>query len=297
MHQIPQFVKKSLQSVLRDRVTQANLGTSERSFNWVTAVFFLFIHAGALFAFVPSNFSWTALGLMLFLHWFCGCLGITLAYHRLLTHRSFSVPKPLEYLLAFIGTLNVEGGPIFWASWHRRHHAYSDTGKDPHDSNQGFMWAHMGWMLYSYAEWNGIENYSRNVPDLAKDPIHRFIDRYFLLPTIALGVLLYALGGWSFVVWGIFMRIVLVWHTTWLVNSATHLWGYENFKSKDHSKNLWWVAWLTYGEGWHNNHHAQARSAQAGVMWWEIDVTFWVIWILEKLGLATDVQRTTRPVK
>jgi len=255
---------------------------------WINVVFFSTIHLLACLA--PWFFSWSALGVTIFLHWLFGSIGICLGYHRLLTHRSLQVPKALEYAIAFIGALALQGGPIFWVAGHRMHHLHTeDNDLDPYSARRGFWWSHMLWILYPRAEFYDYENYRKFAPDLDKDGFYRWLDRYFLLLQFPLGVLLYLLGGWSFVIYGIFLRAVLLWHSTWLINSATHMRGYRTFDCQDNSRNLWWAAILTYGEGWHNNHHAYPNVAKAGWKWWEIDMTWWVISILKMLGLAKRV--------
>jgi stearoyl-CoA desaturase (delta-9 desaturase) len=170
---------------------------------------------------------------------------------------------------------------------HRIHHLYSDQTNDPHDSTKGFWWSHMGWMLHSLPIRKEIPRFTR---DINEDSVYRFLNAYFIPIQVGLGLLLYALGGWPFVVWGIFVRIVVVFHCTWLVNSATHMFGYRTHESGDRSTNCWWVALLTYGEGWHNNHHAYQHSARHGLQWWEIDLTWMTIRLLQILGLATKVK-------
>lgn len=261
--------------------------------NWTNVGFFAVFHALALLA--PWFFSWSALGVVLVLHWLLGSIGICLGYHRLLSHRSFNVPRPLEYAIALLGTLALQGGPIFWVGNHRQHHAHTeDDIKDPHSSHRGFWWSHMLWIVAPQSQTLDRDHYGRYAPDLMRQPFYRWLDRYFLLLQIPLAVLLYSLGGWSFVVYGVFVRAVLLWHSTWLVNSATHQWGYRNFASKDSSRNLWWVSLCTYGEGWHNNHHAFPRSAQSGWHWWELDPTWWVIRLLQVLKLADKVKTFPR---
>jgi stearoyl-CoA desaturase (delta-9 desaturase) len=263
-------------------------GKQPLTLSWITVAFFGTIHALALLA--PWFFSWSALGVMIFLHWLIGSIGICLGYHRLLTHRSLQVPKWLEYAIATLGALAIQGGPIFWVAGHRLHHAHvEDENKDPYSSQRGFWWSHMLWIFYPRPEFFDYENFKRFAPDLARDPFYRWLNQNFLLLQIPLGILLYVLGGWSFVIYGIFVRLVVLWHTTWLINSATHLRGYRNFNSDDNSRNLWWAAILTYGEGWHNNHHAHPNVAPAGLHWWEIDMTWWSIQILQALGLAKKV--------
>lgn len=255
--------------------------------DWTFIVVLIAIHVGALFAFLPSNFSWTAVGLALLLHWITGGLGITLGWHRMLTHRSFKTPKWLEYFLVFCGSLACEGGVIWWVGLHRNHHLHSDTELDQHNSQKGFWWSHMGWMMHETPAESEIEKLTK---DINADPFYRFLDDYFFPMQIVFGVLLYLIGGWPIVVWGIFVRLVLVYHCTWFVNSATHKFGYKTYESDDQSTNCWWVALLTYGEGWHNNHHAFPQSARHGLQWWEIDTTWMMVQFLKTLGLADKIR-------
>ncbi|TFI51258.1 acyl-CoA desaturase [Mastigocladus laminosus UU774] len=256
--------------------------------SWISVVFFGTFHALALLA--PWCFSWSALGITIFLHWLFGSIGICLGYHRLLTHRSLHLPKWLEYAIATVGALALQGGPIFWVAGHRLHHLHTeDTEKDPYSSQRGFWWSHMLWLFYPRAEFFNYEIYRKFAPDLDREPFYRWLNRYFLLLQIPVAILLYALGGWSFIIYGVFLRAVLLWHSTWLINSASHLRGYRHFQVNDNSRNLWWAALLTYGEGWHNNHHAYPNVAKAGLQWWEVDMTWWAIKILKTLGLAKKI--------
>ncbi|MEG3436038.1 acyl-CoA desaturase [Pannus brasiliensis CCIBt3594] len=264
------------------------VATSEKlPIDWVTLIYMAFIHLVALLALLPGNFSWNAVGVAFILYWVTGGFGITLGFHRLVSHRSFQTPKWLEYILVFCGTLACQGGPITWIGLHRIHHKYSDTAPDPHDSNKGFWWSHMGWMLHVIPADQDVTRYTQ---DIANDPFYQFCQKYFIPIQIVLGIFLYALGGWSFVIWGIFVRLVVVFHFTWFVNSATHKFGYVSHESNDLSKNCWWVALLTFGEGWHNNHHAYQYSARHGLQWWEIDTTWMTIRLLQFLGLATNIK-------
>jgi stearoyl-CoA desaturase (delta-9 desaturase) len=255
--------------------------------DWTVIIYMATIHLVALLSLLPSNFSWGAVGVAFFLYWVTGALGITLGFHRMVTHASFQAPKWLEYTLVFCGTLACQGGPIRWVGLHRLHHKYSDTENDPHDSNLGFWWSHMGWMLH---EITADHEVPRHTQDIAEEPFYQFCQKYMILIQMTLGLLLYLLGGWSFVIWGIFVRLVIVFHFTWFVNSATHKFGYQSHESNDHSKNCWWVALLTFGEGWHNNHHAYQYSARHGLTWWEIDITWMTIQVLKSLGLVTNVK-------
>jgi stearoyl-CoA desaturase (delta-9 desaturase) len=262
--------------------------SSKKNIKWPSFLFIASMHVGALASFF--TFNWQAFLLCIVLHWVTGGLGITLCFHRLLTHRSFKVPKFLEYFLAVLGSLACQAGPISWVAAHRLHHAKSDEEGDPHSPLKGFFWAHMGWCLTQNKTIDDYNEYSKLAPDLAKDPVYVFLDKIHIAWTFLLGMALYAWGGWPFVVWGIFVRTTLVYHSTWLVNSATHLWGYQTYRTGDRSTNLWWVALLSYGEGWHNNHHAFQSSARHGLQWWEIDTTYVMIKLLKLLGLATGLK-------
>jgi len=255
--------------------------------DWTIIIYMGSIHAIALLALIPGNFSWGALGVTLFLYWLTGALGITLGFHRLVSHRSFETPKWLEYFFVLCGTLACQGGPIKWVGLHRMHHKFSDKNGDPHDSNRGFWWSHMGWMLFEIPADKEIDRYTKDISD---DWFYKFCQNFFIPIQVVLGLFLYWLGGWPFVIWGIFVRLVIVFHFTWFVNSATHQFGYVSYDSDDHSKNCWWVALVTFGEGWHNNHHAFQYSARHGLKWWEVDITWMNIRFLQLLGLAKNVK-------
>ncbi|MBI3088567.1 MAG: fatty acid desaturase [Candidatus Omnitrophica bacterium] len=245
------------------------------------------IHAGLVFA--PFTFNWSAFRVFIVLQ-AVTALGITLCFHRLLTHRSFQVPKWLEYALTLCGTLALQGGVIKWVATHRVHHAFSDRPQDPHSPKRGFWWAHVFW-LFAYDDVLDHETKCwAYAPDLARDKVHMFLHRTHVLWTVILGLLLFAWGGWPFVVWGIFVRTAFVYHGTWLVNSAAHIWGYQSYDTNEGSRNNWWVALVSYGEGWHNNHHAYPSSAAHGLRWWEVDVTYAVIRLLWLAGLATEIR-------
>jgi fatty-acid desaturase len=257
--------------------------------NWLVVGTMASFHLGAVAALF--TFSWTALGLAIFLYWAVGSLGIGMGYHRLLTHRGYKTPKIVEYLFSLLGILALEGGPIDWVVTHRIHHACSDHKGDPHSPRDGRWWAHMGWLLVGRAQEYPDPVKRRFAPDLLKDPVHRWMNRYHVLPIVLLGLALLLAGGWPFVTWGLFLRTVLGLHATWLVNSATHLWGSRRFATRDDSRNNWWVALLTFGEGWHNNHHAHPASARHGLAWYEVDVNWLGIRTLQMLGLAESIHQ------
>jgi len=259
---------------------------------WDSIILMALMHVTAI-GWAATTFSWPAFWVFFALQLVTGMLGITLCYHRLLAHRSFHVPKPLEYLLALFACLAFQNGPVKWVAVHRLHHAYSDRPQDPHSPNRGFWWAHVGWLLVYDELIDNWDRYAKWAPDLARDPVHRFLNRTHGAYQFLLAGLLFAIGGWPFVVWGIFVRTVFVWHGTWLVNSAAHIWGYRTYRTGELSTNNWWVALITYGEGWHNNHHAYLSSAAHGLRWWEVDITYALIRLLKAVGLARDVRVAT----
>ncbi len=250
-------------------------------------IFTVILHLAVLLAFLPGNFNWAAVGVAVLLHWMTIGLGIAFGFHRLATHRSLQVPKWLEYFLILCGTLALQGGVMGWVGYHRVHHLHSDEKGDPHTPNEGFWWSHIGWLMHTVP---AKPELPRMTKDISDDAFYRFCHRYYIELQVALGVLLYLLGGWPFVVWGIFVRLFVGIHSTMFVNSACHTIGYRNQDSGDRSTNCWWVALLTFGEGWHNNHHAFQYSARHGLKWWEIDMTWMTIRLLQFLGLATNVK-------
>ena len=256
--------------------------------NVLTCLVLIWFHIQAVAAFF--TFTWTNLIAAVVLYWIAGGWGISMGYHRLHTHRGFKTYKPLEYFLAICGTLTLEGGPIFWVATHRLHHQYSDETEDPHTPRVSGFWAHMGWILFGDAHHNDTARMGRYAPDLVKDPFYRWLTTYHWVPLTALGFTLLAIGGWGLVNWAIFLRVVLGLHATWLVNSATHLWGRRRFATKDDSRNTWWVALLTFGEGWHNNHHAHPTSARHGLAWYELDPTWIALKVLRAVGLVWDIR-------
>ena len=264
---------------------------------WGTIVFMVTIHILSLVAIQPKFWSLPAVTSLLFFYWVTACLGVTLGYHRLLSHRSFIVPRWLERFFATCGAISCQHGPIDWVGLHRHHHSFSDTEVDHHNSKKGFWWSHMGWMFKDVEALKAVPKLSA---DLIKDPYYRFLNKYFLFLQIPIGLSLYAIGqklgvgGWALVLWGIPLRLVVVYHVTWLVNSATHCWGKAPFESGDSSKNNAWVAALTFGEGWHNNHHAFPNSAKQGLFKVQIDITWEHIKILAKFGFAKKVKLPSR---
>jgi stearoyl-CoA desaturase (delta-9 desaturase) len=256
--------------------------------NWPTTIALLLLHLGAGAALFM--FNWHGVAVAVFLIWVTTGLGISMGYHRLHTHRSYKVPLSLEYFFAVCGALTLEGGPIFWVATHRIHHQRSDQAGDPHSPRDGAWWAHMGWILFGEAKHNNTRLMSKYAPDLARRRFYVWLNNYHWLLTVVLGLLLLVLGGLPMMLWGICLRVVVGLHGTWLVNSATHMWGSRRFATRDDSRNNWLVALLTFGEGWHNNHHAHPTSARHGLAWYEFDPSWIQIKILKFLGIATSIQ-------
>lgn len=263
--------------------------------NWSTVIAFATFHIGAVVALF--FFSWPAFFTALALYWLSLSFGIGMGYHRLLTHRSYKVPKAIEYFLAVCGTLALEGGPMFWVAAHRIHHQFSDKEGDPHTPRDGKWWAHIVWMLVGESTHCDDAECAKYAPDMAKDPVHVWLSKYHYVPLAIVAVLLLAFGGVSVLLWGLFLRVTLGWHATWLINSATHFWGSRRFTTRDESRNNFWISLVTFGEGWHNNHHAHPTSARHGLAWWEVDISWMTIWTLKRLGIAKSVSEASLPAK
>lgn len=246
-------------------------------------------HVGAVAALF--FWSWPAFITAVVFYWVAGSLGIGMGYHRLLTHRGYRVPKIVEYFLVTCGTMALEGGPIQWVVTHRMHHANTDRPGDPHSPRDGGWWAHIGWILWGTAQAHPETAIAHYAPDLMNDRYYRWLTRFYFVPLAVVAVGLLVFGGWGVFLWGVFLRVTLALHATWLVNSATHLWGKTRFETGDDSRNSWWVALLTFGEGWHNNHHAHPTSARHGFCWYELDLNWLGIRTLQFIGLAHGIKR------
>jgi stearoyl-CoA desaturase (Delta-9 desaturase) len=212
-------------------------------------------------------------------------LGVTVGFHRMLTHRSFRPHPVVKCLLLILGSMSVEGPAIEWAATHIKHHAQADREGDPHSPVEGFFHAHIGWMFGEPVDPNVYCSY------LQKDPMVVFVSRTFLFWSLLSLLIPFALGGWSGLLWGGLVRMFLTHHVTWSVNSVCHTFGKREFETNDRSRNEWVVGLLAFGEGWHNNHHAFPHSAFHGLHWWQFDLSGYLIWSLERLGLARDVYR------
>lgn len=280
---------------------------NRRRLLWIYASPIIAIHLLALLAFVPYFFTWTGVIVMLVSIEIYG-LGISLGYHRLLAHKSLKVPKWLEHGFAMFAACSLQDTPAKWVANHRMHHMHADEREDPHSPLVTFIWSHFEWLLKYNAATRSITNLQRYARDILEDPFYMRMERtqiwplIYVLHGIAYFVVGYGVAYWnsadraaafqfgsSLFVWGVLVRTVVNWHVTWSVNSLTHLFGYRNYDTTDNSRNNWLVGLLAVGEGWHNNHHADPASASAWHRWWEVDVTYVVIRMLQAVGLAWDV--------
>jgi stearoyl-CoA desaturase (delta-9 desaturase) len=243
------------------------------------------MHLSCLLVFVIP-FSWSHVAL------FAGSYAlrmwaITAGYHRYFSHRSYKTSRAFQFFLALLGTSSMQNGPLWWASWHRRHHQDSDTFEDPHSPGQhGFWQAHIGWILCGRYDHPDLSN----VADLAAFPELRFLDKHKWMPLIAYAFVCLAIGGWGGVVWGFVLASVVLLHATAAINSLAHVWGSRRYATRDDSRNNVWLALLTMGEGWHNNHHHARAYARQGFFWWEIDMSYYILKVLSWVGLVWDLR-------
>jgi fatty-acid desaturase len=269
--------------------------------DWPVALGLTALHLGAVAA--PFQFSWFAVGLAVVLLWLTSSLGVSLAFHRMLAHGSFKPKRWLKLALVAVGCLALQGRPIYWVGVHRLHHADPDGPMDPHTPQHGLWWSHIGWMARQ--DTGGVRR-ERVVSDLKRDRTLVWLNRYAPLLQLLSFVAVFGIGefagamgvatsGLSCLLWAVGARAVVAYHSTWFVNSAAHRWGYVNYPTRDHARNLWWVALVSFGEGWHNNHHAYAYSARIGHRWFEIDVTFMALRVLAALRLVQSVSLPRNP--
>jgi len=281
--------------------------TSEKV-DWGRAIPFMGMHLGCLLVIFPFGgvgWSWLAIAVAIFLY-ALRVFTLTGFYHRYFSHRSFKTWRIVQFVFAFIGCTSVQRGPLWWAAHHRHHHTHSDDPEDFHSPRQkGIFWSHMGWFLTPRAQ----DTQYKLIPDFAKYPELRFLDRFDLLPPVLMALALFAFGelvawgepesgvtGLQLLVWGFFVSTVAVYHVTYLVNSATHLIGRRRYETKDDSRNSLIVALLTFGEGWHNNHHYYPNSTRQGFFWWEIDITYYTLQFMGMLGLVWDIKEVPQRI-
>ena len=255
----------------------------------ISSVPFWAVHVACLAAFF-TGVTWSALAVCLALFWL-RMFGVTAGYHRYFAHRSYKTSRPFQFVLALLGTIAVQKGVLWWAANHRDHHKYSDQEGDIHSPLlRGFWWAHVGWILGPDYEDTNLTR----IPDMARYPELRWLNDHYLVPPVALAVLLFALGGATWLVWGFFISTTLLWHATFTINSLAHVWGSRRYETTDASRNNVWLALLTMGEGWHNNHHRYMNSARQGFFWWEIDLSYYVLVALSWSGLVWDLHQPPR---
>jgi stearoyl-CoA desaturase (delta-9 desaturase) len=246
---------------------------------------FLLLHLGlaAVFFYPPTGRLWL---------WLIGsyCIrmfGITAGYHRYFGHRSYKLGRPAQFIMGFLAQTSAQKGILWWAAQHRDHHLHSDEEEDVHSPLQrGFWWSHVGWILSNEHDAYDL----KRVADLARFPELRWLDRHHWVPTVAYGAAIYLLGGPAAFVWGYVVATVLLYHCTFAINSVAHLLGSRRFNTPDHSRNNAVLALLTFGEGWHNNHHFSMNSCRQGYRWWEFDLTYSLLKVLSWVGIARDLR-------
>ena len=249
------------------------------------AIPYWLIHVGAIAGVAALGWSWRGLA------WAIGLYAVRLffvtgAYHRYFAHRSFKTSRWFQFVLALGATATAQKGVLWWAAHHRRHHRGSDTVDDLHSPyHGGFWWSHMGWILAR--DFEGTDHAA--IKDFARYPELRWLDRYWVVPVIAVAGLSYLVGGWFGLTWAFAVSQVLCWHGTFTINSLSHLWGGRRYASGDHSRNNPVLAIVTLGEGWHNNHHHYQVAARQGFFWWEVDITYYVLRLLALLGLVREL--------
>lgn len=299
--------QSALPAAKRTRALAASIDRGCVRWDYVLPIFSL--HALALLVAVPWFFSWTGLACLVLGVNVFGQLGVPIGYHRLLAHRSFRVAKWLERTFVTLALCCGQNTPARWVCWHRLHHQHSDDHNDPHSPLVTFLWSHIGWLLFENRGTHNAESYYKYARDVLDDPYYMYLEKHrmaagciylahaaaFFLVGLAIGwaeagqALAGVQFGLSLLVWGVIARTVYVWHITWAVNSLSHLFGYRNYETGEQSRNNWFVAIITGGEGWHNNHHHDPASASVQHRWWEFDLNYYIIKLLECAGLATHV--------
>lgn len=244
-------------------------------------------HFGAIMAFFKYEHSLLLLAVSM---WIIGHKALAVGYHRLLTHRGFKTPRWLEYLITLCGSLTLQGSHIKWIALHRKHHQFTEQDNDPHSPRKGFFHSYMGWMLWADPEVNTEEFTQKYAKDLCNDKFHYALSKVWFLPSTVLGLSLFYFFGFGAMLWGVLVPVTFGLHFTWMVNSVCHRFGSRMFETDDDSRNNWWVALLTFGEGWHNNHHDKPVRARHGLKWYQFDSSWIFIRTLAFFGLARDIK-------
>jgi stearoyl-CoA desaturase (delta-9 desaturase) len=265
-------------------VTEADGVWSNKALDWITYSLYWGVHVAALGVFV-TGVTPTAIALLAATFWL-RMFGITAGYHRYFSHKTFKTGRVFQFLLALLGTTATQKGPLWWASLHRIHHRESDGPGDVHSPNRGFYYSHQGWIFDKKWQATRLDG----IPDFAKYPELQWLNRWHFVPPIGLAVLCWLIGGWPGLFWGFFLSTTLLWHSTYTINSLSHVFGKVRFQTGDRSKNNWMLALLTFGEGWHNNHHHYMASCRQGFRPWEIDITYYALRGLAALGVVRDLR-------
>ena len=274
-------------------VTVITMPTPHASRPWREHLPFWIVHVAAVVGAIWVGWSWQAFA-WLAATYMVRMLGITIGYHRYFAHRTFKTSRAFQLVLAAIALGAAQQGPLWWASHHRGHHKYSDRPGDVHSPRQrGFWWAHVGWTHRR----DGIPIDHARIRDLERFPELRFIDKHHLWFALGYGIVLLLVGGWTALIWGHLVSVVASWHATFCINSVAHLWGRRRYATDDDSRNNALLALLTLGEGWHNNHHYYQRSARQGFYWWELDISYYVLKLLELVKLVRDVEGVPHHVR
>ena len=267
-------------------------GVDDERIDWRRVLPFLGMHAMCL-GVLWVGFSWPACWTMLALY-AVRMFAITGFYHRYFAHKAFKTSRVAQFAFALLGAASVQRGPLWWAAHHRHHHRHADTEHDPHSPvRRGFLWSHVGWFLTR----RGFATDLSRIPDLARFPELRLLDRFDVLVPIALATALFLIGGAHLLIWGFFVSTVVLFHATVTINSLAHRYGRRRYPTRDDSRNNVWLALLTFGEGWHNNHHHYPGSARQGFYWWEVDVTWYVLKLLSWLRVVWDLKPVPRQLR
>lgn len=264
---------------------------NERKIDWLRCIPFIFIHI-ACFAVFWVGVSSTAIAICA-VGYAVRVFALTAFYHRFFSHRAFKTSRFMQFIFAVLGASAAQRGPLWWSSHHRHHHRHSDKLTDKHSPyNHGFWWSHCGWFISN----GSFRTDTTHIKDLVRYPELVFINRFDILVPLIYSILLFMWGGWQYVIWGFFVSTVLVYHVTFLINSMCHMFGNRTFKTTDTSRNNLWLALLTFGEGWHNNHHYWPSSARQGFKFYQIDISYYLLKLLEKMGLIWDLRSPPQEV-
>ena len=296
------FLLKIFDNNYAEKFYQKQKGVDGDTIDWFRVIPFILIHFGALAA-LWTHFEWYLVWVALFL-FVIRMFAITGFYHRYFAHKTFKTSRLMQFIFAFIGSTAAQRGPIWWASHHRRHHLNSDRHNDHHSPHtHHFLWSHMGWFL---AKKNFLTD-RKVVRDLIRFKELVLIDRFDWLPPVLLLLSLFVIGeylsltsgisGLNMVIWGFCVSTILVYHCTFAVNSIAHLWGTQRYNTKEESKNNFFVALLTFGEGWHNNHHHYPGSIRQGFYWWEVDLTYYALRFLSFLGIVYNLRTVSKAIR